>query len=533
MTRDEMGSVARKTFMTMQIDGALPVEKYEILIKPGYGSANWRFYEGRHIIVLGSDIFDQMTSTEARQSFENKSMYMNACLKHEFAHSIWTERDIVKTNEILQKESLSFVLFNLFEDARIEEKMRQHINRPFRWFAFEEHDIPETPVAMFFYLLQCEHNHQEMRKLYSLLEAKRQAVLNKVFVYYKEILGVTESMSLINIMKRWMKDFPTTETDLEAFGTDRDLSIDTDGDLNDLDLDDIETLNWFTSRYLFANEAEFLRSPEFFSELIKGLEDVLQEKEVYKSKGKPALFKPRILSDKSSNLLMPEPVKMPFDEKKAALLFKQIEKLFQSESKYASTAIPSNRINVKRAARGDKKIYRRRERIKQEKKRITILLDLSGSMSMTIPDMRLLVEVINRLVLKGVVDCTLILSADMAVSEFQVLQMPLHTGELERIDAHDGGEGLANTIEQNFALLKNSDYVWVFTDGFIGGGLKSKYHYQRRGVNMHAMYIGQNDGLLSDMMSDVEQQMKQWFDHVICKSGVEGLAEEVFTLVKC
>ena len=320
-------------------------------------------------------------------------------------------------------------------------------------------------------------------------------------------------------MKAWMKEFPETISHIATFS-----------EVMELDAEE----SCFYSDYLFMNEAELLITPEAFEALIEGLEDVLEERTVrstaYGTRGR---FKPLHNSDKESSLLAEQPIPIAIDQQQANALYLQIEQLFQAPCRYEASTIPANRINVKRLARNDGKIFKRRNKIRQHKKRITVILDLSGSMEGVIKDMRLLVEVVNRLVLKDVIECTLILSQELFQAEYQVLPMPLHPCVIERIGQCNGGEGLKNTMDQNLEILKRSDYVWIFTDGCIGGGLLPKTYYHRHGIRTHAMYIGDTSHeLYGVILDEIRQEMERWFDEIICKTDVAGLAEEVFKLVK-
>ncbi len=506
MTRVEMVQEVRRTFLSFQIDELLPQEKYQIMIKPDYPSATWRFHEERHIIVLGEAIFDNM---KEKSDYLSESEFLNAFLIHEFSHSIWTERDIEGSCQLLRKELLPFQLYNLFEDIRVEEKMRVHRRRKFNWFHYMAIDTPKNPMMMLFYIMQCEHQHVELIALKKSLPVQQHFNLQQVFSFYKEIIKAEVSHDLIEIMKRWLLEFPTTLVDIESFST-----------LNDEFLD---VKPESTKEYLFMNEAEHIIDPKGFEVLIEGLEDILEEMKAV-SKSKLSISPLHVKNN--SKVLAQKPLPLAFNQKKADLLYKKMQKLFFSPSRYQATQIPSKRINVKRVAQGSQKIFKRREAIKIEKKSITIILDLSGSMFTVMEDMRLLIHVIDTLAIHHIIECTLILSAvnnNIAINE--ALSVPLEKGILERIVADYEGEGLSDTMDTHQKLLQESDYVWIFTDGYIGGGLRVKQYYHNLGIKTHAMYIG-------DDTDSTKEQMKIWFDHVVCRSSIEGLAQEVLTLIK-
>ena len=86
-----------------------------------------------------------------------------------------------------------------------------------------------------------------------------------------------------------------------------------------------------------------------------------------------------------------------------------------------------------------------------------------------------------------------------------------------------GGEGLDNTMKENIELLQESDYVWIFTDGYIDEKPLDKSFYNMQGIRTHAMYIGD---------VSCKSKMQDSFDYVICEDSVMNLAKEIFHLVK-
>jgi len=504
MTREEMIVEAKRTFLSFQIDEVLPLEKYQVMIKPEFTTASWRFYEGRHIIVIGEDIFENM---QEKSDYLGECEYLNAFLIHEFAHSIWSERDIEKSNHILRKELLPFQLYNLFEDVRIEEKMRLKRKKYFNWFHYESVRTPQNPMMMLFYMMQCEHRHADLKRLQKSLPSQQHYDLQQVFSFYKEIIKIEKSHDLIEVMKRWIIEFPSTLVDIESFST-------LNNEFSEVTSEDIK-------EYLFMNEADYIIDTEAFSSLIEGLEDVLENDT---KESNPNI--PRLHIKKKSKLLAKTPLPIPFKQKKANLLYKKMQELFFASSRYQATEIPSKRLNLKRVAQGSEKIFKRREMIRIDKKCISIILDISGSMYRTMEDMRLLIHVIDTLVQAGVIEANLILSAvDGRTSLSELIPMPLEKGILECIIADYEGEGISDTMDTHQKLLQKSDYVWIFTDGHIGGGLRAKKHYHNLGIKTHAMYVG-ND------TSSTKKKMREWFDYIICRKDIEGLANDVLRLIK-
>lgn len=502
MNAQELSTLAREVYVSFQIEELLPPERYEIYVKPDYRTASWHHSGGTHRIVLGDAIFASMNGDYPP---EDKKRYFYAYLLHEFAHSLWSERDLQGLAEELREEKIPFALFNLFEDARIEEKMRRFMQKKFNWAAYETLDVPINPVEMFFYILQNEHKPEALLMAKKAMQSEDQACFETVFSYYKAALKAQQSHDLIPILKAWLKEFPLSE--VQAYLA----LIGADG-------------------HLFSEESEVMPDAEAFEQLIVGLVNILGDTDANAKVRKPDDRKEHGKSivhtrqEHSDELLRCRPAGISIDTAMAALLYRKIEALFFEPARYLSTAIAAKRINLKGLTQGSDKLYRRKNVITRRKKEITVVLDLSGSMHATMEHMHLLVHVMNMLAQRKVIDCTLMLSAiDEGKAKYQTLRMPLSHAILERIEPVYEGEGLYNTFMQNIPKLRQSDYVWLFTDGCITDDPIDKGHFRQYGIRTHAMYIG---------TPQAREYMEASFDHVICEEHVEALADQIFTLIR-
>ncbi|MDQ7062521.1 MAG: hypothetical protein Q9M43_15955 [Sulfurimonas sp.] len=101
--------------------------------------------------------------------------------------------------------------------------------------------------------------------------------------------------------------------------------------------------------------------------------------------------------------------------------------------------------------------------------------------------------------------------------------MPLENDVIDRIEARFSAEGLHNTMTKNKNILRQSDYVWILTDGMIDDKELDKKYYHKLGIRTHAMYIG---------TTSYKEQMLKSFDYVICEKNITDLAKVIFTLIK-
>ena len=494
MNKQEISKYANKLYVEMQIDEMLPAEQYEIFVKPDFATASWRFYQGKHQVVIGTDIF---TNSAVKMTNITKTKYLRAFLHHEFAHSIWTNKDLKNIVDIVLSEGLSFKIFNLFEDARIEEKMRHHTKKYFDWLIFEQLDTPKNALEIFFYIVQSEHKHNNIIRLKKLVPASQYHELNAVFKFYQKVLDCKSSNEVIQILREWYIHFPDTPRDLPS------------------------TEEYV---YLFSEEAKSLNNGKYFDELIEGLDNVLIAHDINN---------PDILHSSSpiasyevtpSSLLNKKKISIPFDVDLRDMLLDKMEKLFLVPSRNEATQIPSKRLNIKRLASGSDKIFRRKSVQILCKKKITIILDLSGSMGATIENMRLIIDVLDKMASKNIIEGTLILSAvKFRDAKYEILPMPLMENIIERIVPSYQAEGLHNTMSKNIKLLSSSDFVWILTDGFIDEESLDKSYFHRYNIRTHAMYIGD---------ISYKTQMQKSFDYVLCEKNVIDLAHVIFGLVK-
>lgn len=492
----EMAKYVNKLYVDMQINETLPEEKYEIFIKPNYNTASWRFYDNKHQIVIGEDIFSEMVNNNSQ---DDKKNYLRSFLYHELAHSIWTEEDLEIILDVLRTQNYAFEVFNLFEDARIEEKMRNHTKKFFNWNNYETVIEPTNPIAMLFTIIQSERKKKELITLKNMVAYERQDTFKTVYNFYVEILKCTSSLELLAIIQKWYAVFPNTPQYIKK--------------MEDNNL-------------IFLNESKLLGDNKEFNTLIGGLTDVLgvdinapisNAINNHKLKGS-------LRGSKSSSLLSKTIRSVPFDIKERDMLLATMKKMFMTPHRKEATEIPSKRLDIKRIISGDNKRFKRKSTKDIAKKNITIILDLSGSMYDTISNMRLLVDVLNKMVQNNIIDATLILTGTKGFSAIhEVLAMPLQNNVLQRIEPKFGGEGLHNTMSENINLLTRCDYVWILTDGFIDDKPLDKHYYHQYNIYTYAMYIGN---------TYYKEKMLESFDYVICEKNISDLGKVVLNLIK-
>ena len=494
MTSAEMAKHARHGYALMQIDEILPEEVYEIYVKEDFNTASWRFYNGKHQIVIGTGIFNEMPSqTDKRQ----KIQYLNSFLDHELAHSVWTAKELNKIDAILKEKKFSFGLFNLFEDARIEENMRQRTKKQFNWLAYETIKTPENPLETFFFIVQSERSKEKLLELTKSLDVLARDEFNVVYGFYKNILACESSYEVINVMRNWYDKFPQTQRYVEA----------------------IEYVG-----YHFIEESKYLMDDDKFDALLVGAKEILSHGGATDDNVRHSSRSLRSRASSRESLLNSTSVSVAYSMMERNALLREMEKLFLSPAKTRSTAIPSKRLNLKRLATSSEKLFKRKDQERLVKKKITLILDLSSSMRSSIANMRLLIDVMDKMASKNIIDATLILTGvKFGEARHELLNMPLEDGTLQRLVPNFGAEGLDNAMRENLQLLSQSDFNWILTDGYIDEKPLDKSFFNNHNVKTHAMYVGN---------TSCKGQMRKSFDYVVCEANVMDLAQKIFTLIK-
>ncbi len=491
----------RKVYREMQINEMLQDEEYQIFVKPEYNSAYWTFHEGVHKIIIGQNIFEMM---DKNITDKTKIQLLYAFLNHEFSHSLWSDKELAPILEVVEKSGFLFEVFNLFEDARVEEKMRQHIKKRFSWSYFSTLLLPLTPVSIFFYILQSEHTRQSFHYLEKELTNDEYILVKRVFSYYKRVLACLCSQDILKVMTDWYMEFPDTDKDMEPF----------------IHLKETQEI-----KMLFTQESTYILYPELFEELLEGLENILiDDKNVRPSLLNPALIETRrTISGGNGNLLSYEVPDYKINKHDEALMYKRIAKLFQKKHRYSNSDYPSKRLNTKKLASGSSKIFRRKEQLRGHKAKITLIVDMSGSMESIVDNMQLVLRVMNTLSKDNIIECQLILSGlNGGESEYQTFRLPQNTAVINQMYPRFWGEALDNTMRCNLKQMKESDYVWILTDGCITTDGIDKKYYHKYGIYTHAFYIG---SLIH------QQSMEEYFDSVLCCADAVGLMDNVLKMI--
>ena len=151
-------------------------------------------------------------------------LYRNV-YEHEAAHSLYTDKDLVSLGKELASRKIPWRLMNLFEDCRIERLWirNERSFKQFGWKRWEPHGDPDkTSATGLLFALKNEGVTPGGRLPTAVVRHfSKHKNLRSVIRYFSDILKAPNTMSLVPILERWLKEFPATGDDtMEGEGGD-------------------------------------------------------------------------------------------------------------------------------------------------------------------------------------------------------------------------------------------------------------------------------------------------------------------------
>lgn len=506
-------------------------EKQDVRVKPGFETACWS-YLPPHRIYVGTGIIGRGKSTLTQ---EERAEYVKSHVRHEFGHAHFTERNSRVIQQELAAIKAPFQLWNLFEDARMEDLYRRE-ECAFNWLRYEDLQFSLKPESMLFAFIQAENDEAIVRNFYetvdieanraqelgtlaklleecaddgkkSMLQAmmsmlamgppqpvdqvreKMCEMLERVWWYYCRIIAQTDTLGLFPILKEWMDEFgqpPKTPN-----RGDEDGDGESDLKLGYMLADDKEAREEFEQGTIPVTAQEV--GPG------KGVAEAMRDDEPVDQKG-------TVLGD----------FVHPMDLARVEALTNKLKKFFEAEVRNVRTTSPQKRISARHYALG-RPFYKVKKIEGKSCKNLFVVVDCSGSMGgHHIQEARIFVAALSRLARLGFVKGHIVLSAGRP-ARWEKYKLPLADDVIAKIKAFASAEGLEATIKGNFKYAQDADYVMVYTDGQITDSPINKQELHRHGIFTWGLYAG-------DEMEYMEE-MQLYFDKVMMRQNAEQLVD--------
>lgn len=495
-------------------------EKHTVNLKPKFDTACWA-YLPPHRIYIGTDLFEKrmvkLGLTKAQQA-----KYIANHYHHELGHALFTERNMKGIQAALKAMDCQFSLYNLFEDAYMEDRYRREAEYRFEWLLLEDLDFSPRPESLLFALIQAEGDVTVVEKrlrtwtpeapevpegdplamLATMFSPKPEdsrekleALLPRVVDYYRRIVAVTQSMQLMPILKEWLEEFGRPPPMPQSGMSDLEQS------------------------------AELMTNPtaaEEFEQDVKEVKNSPAEDKNGDGKKKAEPEPDDKAVAKKGDLLAPQGRSV--DASRAEILVAKFKKFFAEKTRVVSTKTPQRRVSARHFVLG-RSPYRRTEIEGRGTKRVFLVIDCSGSMrGIHMEEGKLLVLALSMLARQGLIEGHVALSGNRSGPTWELFKLPMAHDIINRIDATGGGEGLEYTMRDQLKLLQEADFTFVYTDGQITDKPVDKTFFHRHGIYTWGLYVGNTEGFLDKLMVH--------FDKAIMRNSVEALVDAMLVQQK-
>lgn len=596
MKPEAIKKVMRKAYNRWYLNGYTNGLNYLLKIKKDFDTAAWTTQNksGKkvNVIYIGDKALDMC------QENSGKEMFLLNLLHHEFGHSRFTDQRFELIGKECEKIYTDFQMFNLFEDCRMEQKVRNLTKHRFGWFNYIKpeymgvgHHHPESLLLALknaealinedfadiakdkFVKAYCCAEFQKPDSMKNQTEAQVEAegIVDRVLDYYYPLTTeAPTSLSLIPVIKEWMEEFYDTDElkcqqeakerlkeiadaikemmkrdgmgeggSIPGSGLDGDKKEGKGGSTDEESDEGKGEKSDGSSGKTGVKEFDDLSDSKKLSEGGEAAQDMDKESEEVSGDSmtpKPEKKGQHCKGDKREDDTLVQETehveefsnapllkygshyKEEYDRKEVARLLPIFERFLKNKSQNVSTTRPSKRMSTRNVMLDRDKIYKRKDEIVKGEKKISIVVDCSGSMGRVMRDMRVVIAIINELAFKGKVSGNIILSG---LEGYETLKMPMNRDDIESISGFSGSEGLALTMKENLQLLKQSDYVFCLTDGDICDEPVDKKLLAKHNVRPIGIYIGQE-----------AKNLKEWFDRYVNRENAKYTVDEMARKIK-
>jgi hypothetical protein len=467
----------------------------------------WTF-DGDHVIRIN----ENCPATATRKT-PSKAKYALAILEHEKAHALFTERDFNKANQACRDAKAPFMLFNLFEDARIEF-IRRYAGMPLlNWLKFDRVIAPRCPISAMFSLMQRELtelpqvqgisadkiNLGSQHPFYRGRPETRWArkamrggchwlIVQTVWTFYIEITRARNSLALEPLMKRWMELFPQTSNG---------------------------TIGGIAQGTGYGGGV----APENLPQI----HDVTPDEKA------PLMERGGTSSGRDGSGVSCfefDPVEHRVGLGLAGIMSRSFR--LSGEGR-VNSANPAKRLNLRGLAEGrTDKPFRRMQSVEVGVPHVAVVVDLSGSMrdfgAEPIRNARKLLVAFNKLATDGIIKCTAYATASGGCVQTQAL--PTSVKNLNW-DAFSNSEGMNTFFGQKAAELSKCDLVLFLTDGCIGDRGSNLTFLHQRGVHVIGAYANGND----NSIITAGRMLNKYFDKVCVRKDLPNLAHSLAQMI--
>lgn len=518
-------------------------------------SAYWRYDQRRkrHNIVINETVDDAVMDRPAPPAWVTHriNMFTERVYDHEGAHSLFTDRDNKKLEFNQKKWKVPFHLWNLMEDARVEAEWRRKFGRRFNWPRYvlwaDEKPVdplrpPGMPMNAIGLFLDCTHAENSPKILEHWVKSDKDPKIqyegkgkpkygrrHLVRWYYRRAARAPSTLALLPIIQSWLKTFPETGAGAgePGEGEGEGMCVGIGGDMLAPGDAGKEGAGEMPAE---AQDADGSKHKEIAATIApkkarSGASTGSREAVAEQAKRDEA-SETRFYEDKSKVFEIPHNIffaKKPFrsiDYKRGESLIRLFEKFLEGGEGMVTSRNPSGKIDMRKFLRGADDFYVRKGDDPSGVKKISFIMDVSGSMCGAIEDGVYLAYVLNELVKRRRIECD---SMIVSGGNYHRVPMPFDNRILECVNTPGGTEGFANTMRENERELVSSNLTIFFTDGEITDEHIVKEEWHRKGVYTVGLFTGNPERGAS---------LHRWFDSVLVRNDIEAVADSLVQIIK-
>lgn len=526
-------------------------ENYNLFIdyKTNKDTAYW-FYKPPHNIAIGSDILNNIKKNI--EDTKLKNFYIKSFLKHEISHSLWTA-NIENIVNLLNKINIPFHYFNLFEDARIEEKFRVNTKEFFKWTFLEKLELMNekfaTPLEIFYYFIFSE-NEEYIEEIdnKTVKIIKEMKYFENIKDFYLRTINSKNSFDLLPIIKEFLEKYKNeldeNKNNLKfiTFISEFDGLI-KDGEYitNEKDIEDLQEglslvaeINLESNKPIDNNDNDddLMDNNDFVEEQIFLIQNI-QQQEIKSSINNKLDMKHPFIREK--------PVYSDNQIKNSILKGEEIfnyalKKIFKLKMNKVLKEKVSKEFDVNRLILDEEKLYKHkiqsRKGKKGKKKELSLVIDLSGSMNGISLKILTVLYVFIKLEQLNIINLNVFLSGGINNKSISLkLPKKLQALEIYKITFNCGFEAIYHTINNNLKDLQKSDLIFILTDGQITDKPIDKEELHKKGIYTNAIYTFPVK-VDKKFVFHIEKNLNKYFDEFILKETVKEIFEEIIIKYK-
>lgn len=473
-------------------------EKFKFAVDNKISTANWSYKNNTHHINISENCIEIANTQTVRSTKESIAFY-KAVIRHEIGHALYTDRSSI-VGQWCSDYNIPFGLFNLFEDVRIEYKIVKDYPqfKKFMWFKYMDiEDESETASNAILIMkskeagTRTDGGNSKTNPLTSFVPSLKNLKNHYHYFFNGKDRG---SMTTKQILKRYYMRSCHAICSLEVVEITKDF-VSTFG-------------NEMPSQYEYENIINGEVDPNFSPQK--------NSSKNYTKANDDGGYSNCDYSDLPLAKSSFDNADVNYSKTIANRLKPIVKNYGRNRNKLSSSG---SRLHIKNAIAKMENSFRS-IKSKKGKPTITMLVDYSGSMMDTIMRNggREFICAFKRLSDSNDIKLNLIFSMD----RFGYLLNDHSVDDIMAIIPNGNHEALDNNLKRFFPLVKKSDLVLLFTDGYLTGNIVNESQYRNQGIELVACCIpSKND------VANVRKYCNGYFTKTFIDQSPTSLATRV------